>query len=381
MAKIKKIIGKKGVTWQIDYIDPHRKRVRQMFKKRKDAAAELGKRVSLMAEGRYLDVKKDYKTALGELVGKYQENYENQASYRTFKKYAVENIKEYFGADNKLSTIRYLHVETYRNHLLQKLTKKGTIRKAASTNREMACLRHMMSKAVEWDMMEASPFSRGKNLQLKENNKRLRFLSQDEILRLQNECPRYLRNIVECAINTGMRKGEILNLKWPQIKNGLIYLQEKIKNNEARQIPINDTLKKVFARIKKYGEEPNVERIDRKKVNPKPSKAGHVFTYNGQPVKDVKRAFTNALGRAGIEDFHFHDLRHTFASHLVMNGATIKDVQELLGHKDTKMTNRYAHLSPEHKQKAVNLLNKLTAPEADMTEKSQIFENEKVSLP
>ena len=380
MAKIKKIIGKNGATWQIDYIDPHGKRVRQMFKKRKDAAAELGKRVSLMAEGRYLDVKKDYKTTVGELVGKYQENYENQASYKTFKKYAVENIKEYFEADNKLSTIRYMHVETYRNHLLQKLTKKGTIRKAASTNREMACLRHMMSKAVEWDMMEASPFPRGKNLQLKENNKRLRFLSQDEILRLQNECPRYLRNIVECAINTGMRRGEILGLKWPQIKNGFIYLR-KTKTSEPREIPINDALGKVFARIKKHGEEGNVERIDRKKVNPKPSKTGHVFTYNGQAVKDVKRAFTNALDRAGIEDFHFHDLRHTFASHLVMSGATIKDVQELLGHKDTKMTNRYAHLSPEHKKKAVNLLNKLTASETDMTEKSQIFENEKVALP
>ena len=65
MAKIKRVSGAKGVTWQIDYIDPHGKRIRQMFKKRKDADAELGKRVSLMAEGRYLDVKKDYKTSLG----------------------------------------------------------------------------------------------------------------------------------------------------------------------------------------------------------------------------------------------------------------------------------------------------------------------------
>ncbi len=87
MAKIKKMTGKKGVTWQIDYIDPHGKRVRQMFKKRKDAAAELGKRVSLMAEGRYLDVKKDYKTTLKELVKKYKENFKHQSHYQRSKRY------------------------------------------------------------------------------------------------------------------------------------------------------------------------------------------------------------------------------------------------------------------------------------------------------
>ena len=186
-TKIKKITGKKGVTWQIDYIDPHGKRVRQMFKKRKEAAAELGKRVSLMAEGRYLDVKKDYKTTLGELVGKYQENYENQASYKTFKKYAVENIKEYFGADNNLSSVRYVDLETYRTHLKQKRTKNGTIRTDASVNREMSCLHHIFSKAVEWEMMEKNPFDKGKSLQMKENNKRLRYLKEGEIPKLLDE--------------------------------------------------------------------------------------------------------------------------------------------------------------------------------------------------
>jgi site-specific recombinase XerC len=76
----------------------------------------------------------------------------------------------------------------------------------------------------------------------------------------------------------------------------------------------------------------------------------------------VKRAFKKALEDAGIEDCRFHDLRHTFASHMVMRGASIKEVQEILGHKSLTMTVRYAHLSQEHKKKAVNLLNGLTAP-------------------
>jgi site-specific recombinase XerD len=76
----------------------------------------------------------------------------------------------------------------------------------------------------------------------------------------------------------------------------------------------------------------------------------------GKPYKDVKRSFKTALRRSGIKDFHFHDLRHTFASHLVMAGVDLTTVKELLGHKDIKMTLRYAHLAPAHKKKAVEIL-------------------------
>ena len=77
-------------------------------------------------------------------------------------------------------------------------------------------------------------------------------------------------------------------------------------------------------------------------------------------MQHTKKGFKAALKRAGIEDFRFHDLRHTFASHLLMRGGALKDVQEILGHKTMTMTLRYAHLSGEHKRKAVNLLNGLT---------------------
>jgi len=356
-------VRKRGKHYQIDYFDPHGKRIRKSFKKKKDAEAELGKRVSLIAEGRYLDVKKEYKTTLKEVIEKYEENFQNQASFQTGKRHYVENFKEYFGESTLLANIEYMNLETYRNHLRQKITKNMTIRSDASVNREMSCLHHVFTKAVEWGMIEQNPFSKGKSLILKENNKRLRFLTEEEIPKLLDVCPEYLGNIVECALNTGMRRGEILGLKWDQIRNGFIYL-DKTKTNESRQIPVNDSLESLFKDIrKKHG-----------------FKSKHVFLYDGQiieaktgkvrnpnkdgkakPVTEMKRSFNSALERAGIVDFRFHDLRHTFASQLLLKGGTLKDIQELLGHKTMTMTLRYAHLTQEHKRKAVNLLNGLTA--------------------
>lgn len=337
-------IRKRGKGYQIDYFDPNGKRVRKSFKKKKDAEAELGKRVSLIAEGRYLDVKKEYNTTLKELIDKYVENFKNQASYKTGKKYHIEHILNHFGEKTLLSNIRFVDLETYRNHLRDSLTVKRTIRKDASINRAMSCLRHIFAKAVEWEMIEQNPFNKGKSLILKENNKRMRFLTEDEIKSLLDACNEPLGDIVECALNTGMRKGEILGLRWEQIRNGFIYL-DKTKTSEPRQIPINDTLDMLFKRIRQ-----KQHLISR-----------YVFTYRGKRVDSVKTSFNSAVKRAGIVDFTFHDLRHTFASQLLMKGGTLKDVQELLGHKTMTMTLRYAHLTQEHKKKAVNLLNGLTA--------------------
>jgi integrase len=143
----------------------------------------------------------------------------------------------------------------------------------------------------------------------------------------------YLRNIVECVLNTGMQKDEMLSLKWGQIRDGFIYLHET-KPKEARQIPVNDDLERMFKQIRK---KPHLT-------------SKYVFLYEGKPVKGVKRSFTAALKKASIQDFKFHYLRHTFASHLIMKGGTLKDVQELLGHSTMTMTLRYAHLTREHKK-------------------------------
>ncbi|MCP4623152.1 MAG: hypothetical protein GY850_06430, partial [bacterium] len=231
-------IRKVGKNYQIDYYDPNGKRIRKNFKKKKDAVAELGKRESLKSEGRYLDVKKEYDTDLGEAIELYVKNFSRQPSFNTAKVFFIRRYKEYFGIDKRLSEIRYRDLETFRSYLKQTLTHHKKIRSDAATNREMSCLRHIFKKSVEWELIDESPFNRGQSLLLKENNQRLRYLTEDEIVRLLDSCAvkvlefpnskthvsrmtrkdeHYMRDIVECALNSGMRKGEVLSLKWKQV--------------------------------------------------------------------------------------------------------------------------------------------------------------------
>ncbi len=114
------------------------------------------------------------------------------------------------------------------------------------------------------------------------------------IKKILENCPPYLHRIVDCALNTGMRRGEILGLKWSQIRNCFIYLRET-KTSESRQIPINDTLKLVFNQIKSE-QNPKGKKViglDGKPVRAQNSK--YVFTYKGEPVKNVKKSFKTAL--------------------------------------------------------------------------------------
>lgn len=352
-------VVKRGNSWVIDYLDPQKKRIRKTFKTKKEAVAEYGKRKSLIAEGRYLDVKKEYKTTFGELLKKYEENYQYQRSFGNWKELCLKNFEAYFGKETLLSNIDYGKFVDYRTHLRNKMTIKRTIRTDASINREIACLHHLFAEAVTWQLSDQSPFNKGKSLIVKENNRRLRYLSEKEIPQLLKACSPHLRDIVVCALNTGMRRGEILSLRWDQIKDGQIYLTET-KTNTARQIPVNDTLSELFKRIKKdrAGEYVFTFKRKTKKLQ------GNLTVINpdtGNRIHSVKVAFATALRKSKIQNFKFHDLRHTFASHMIMRGASMKEIQEILGHTTMTMTLRYSHLSQEHKNKAVNLLNGLTA--------------------
>ena len=353
MAKIRKRVNKEKITWQIDYYDPEGKRVMKCFRLKKDAEDYLGKVVAAKKEGRYhdvFDVKKETQVTFNELAGKYVENFGTQKAFQSSKRYLLAKVQEHFG-EQRLSQITYLDLETYRNKRKATPANGSKQRTDASVNREMALIGHMLGKAVEWEMLETSPLKKGKRLMFKENNHRLRFLTESEVAALLTASDDlkihspYLRPLVETALLTGMRRGELLSLKWEQIRNGFIYLEAAmVKSGKGRQIPINDRLAEVFKEVRRGNQ----------------LKSEFVFCDSqGRRFSQVKRSFASACRRAGIEAFRFHDLRHTFASRLVMRGASLKAVQELLGHADLKMTMRYAHLSHEHLRDSVNLLNDL----------------------
>jgi len=139
-------------------------------------------------------------------------------------------------------------------------------------------------------------------------------------------------------------------------KNRVITV-EKTKNDEIRKIPMNQKLTQTLEGAKKV------------------SKGEYVFSENGKPYLDVKTGWWTALEKAGIENFTFHGLRHTFGSRLGMAGVDIKTIAELMGHKDIKMTMRYSHPTPEHKRKAVETLEKVTS---NLTTQANPEENRKV---
>lgn len=217
--------------------------------------------------------------------------------------------------------------------------------KPASVNRELGVLKRLLNVAVEWGYLYESPAKVVKLLRV--DNRRLRWLTVDKIDNLLAEAARHLRPIISVAVFSGLRRGEIFSLLWENIDliNRIIEVVDS-KNGDKRAIPMNATLFRTLNRLPR--------RIDSPFLFP---------GRDGGRLTDIKNSFQTARENAGLEDVRFHDLRHTFASQLVMAGADLMTVKELLGHKTIKMTERYSHLSPDHKARAVQLLDSLGSQE------------------
>jgi integrase len=186
--------------------------------------------------------------------------------------------------------------------------------------------------------MKENPANRVKLFSEKDNLQE-RLLTTEEEQKLLDACPRYLRPIVLTALHTGMRKGEILNLRWDQVDfdNREIKV-ENTKSGKPRSIPINDLLCATLRNEKRQtGNSPFVF------PNPKTKK----------PYVDVKKSFAEAVKDAKIPSLRFHDTRHTFASRLVAAGVDLITVKELLGHHSVRVTERYTHTNAEQKRNAV----------------------------
>ena len=248
----------------------------------------------------------------------------------------IRTIKEYF---------KDMHIENIKPATIQKfiqfLQDKGLA--AASINKYRAVLSKVFSLAVDNEKCSVNPVL--KVPKLKVNNIRIRVLSLDEEKRLYKilNMAQYkrMKRFITLALNTGMRRSELLNLKWDDISSDfstLLILNSK--SGKSREIPINKKTKLVLKTLYKN--------------------RGSVYVFynlkTGNKYIDLKKVLTTIFKLASLENFSLHCCRHTFATRLLEKGADIRTVQELLGHSDIRMTERYTHTNKAKKLEAVNLL-------------------------
>ncbi len=244
----------------------------------------------------------------------------------------------------------------------------------ATLNRDIGTLKSVMTKATEWGFIQESPL---KNLKLSkiDRSPKVRYLSVEEEMRLRqvllerehqlkqerinanqwradrkyalspefsdDDFCDHVMPMVLLSINTGLRQGELFHLNWDMVnlsEGSLILAGGITKNSSSRFLPLNDEGMHVIQRL----------------YHKSALKEGLVFpSKNNKPFNNIKRSWSSVLKNAQITQFRWHDLRHHFASKLVMAGVDLNTVRELLGHSDIKMTLRYSHLAPEHKVNAV----------------------------
>jgi len=360
MRKVKGVYSK-GENFYIDYY-AHGRRKREMIgPSQKVAEVVLKKRKVEIAEGKFLDIKREARIKFNDFADQYLEAHskQNRSYYTDCKNMNV--LKRFFGGKD-MQDITALDVQRFK---IQRASEVSV----ATTNRALALIKSMFNRAVEWKKLTENPCTTVKLF--KENNQRLRYLEQEDMKKLLDNSKGYLHAIVITALFTGMRKSEILGLKWKDcdFNRGLIRLT-RTKNNETRTLPMSDKVKSALIAVQKHLE------------------SAYIFCKkNGKPFGNVRKSFDKLLKVCKIDGFRFHDLRHTYASQLVMNGVDLNTVRELLGHKSLQMTLRYAHLSPDHKRRAVDILSRrmdtIWPPEPGSVKdeklaKSQLIDNKHV---
>ncbi|WP_433769361.1 phage integrase [Pseudomonas putida] len=248
--------------------------------------------------------------------------------------------------------------------------------KPSTVNRKMGSISGVFSRAVEWEYISSHPMEKLKALKV-DSMGLVRYLDADETKRLREaldarqdearaeretankwradrgkelmpclqELPftDHLKPMVLVSLNTGMRRGELFDLKWSAVNfhtKTITAAGATTKTSDTRHIPMNKEAFGVLDDWKKQA-----------------GKSRYVFpSQAGGRLEDIKSAWLNLLERAKIEGFRWHDMRHDFASRLVMAGVPLNTVRDLLGHADIKMTLRYAHLAPGTKAAAVELI-------------------------
>lgn len=265
----------------------------------------------------------------------------NRIAWERSDKHIINHLTEFF-KNKSLKEISPFFIEKYRQQ-------RKDLGKANSTiNKEIGVLRKMFNLAIENGWIKTNPCLSKLIKPLREDNKKERYLFPEEEYNLFNACygeATFLRSVFIVALQTGMRKEEILSLKWDNVDFKLGYITLlRTKNGKKRNIPISSGLHK------------ELKSLEEKRLSE------YVFTNPETRTRyvDIRKAFDRVCKRANITDLRFHDLRHTAATRMVSAGIDLVVVQKLLGHADIKTTMRYAHPVPEREKQAVEALSKFS---------------------
>ena len=326
-------LRRRGAKWYADYYCADGKRVVECTgtANRREAEKFLALRISEVQRGVFV---KPVTTTLAELG----EHYIAYAKLhkRSWKRdvQMLSNLQGFFGTP-RLRDITTARVEEYQRERVKAVC-------PATSNREMALLKHMFNMAERWGQHQGPNPVRFVHF-LPEDNLRVETLTEEQEKQLLESAPPYFREMVTFAINTGLRTSDIFNLKWEEVDIENKRLKKIVKkSSKPLSLPLNDAAFDV------------IQARQRAACGP------YVF-YNpmtGDRFKDVKGAMAAAVKRAGLPKTTWHMFRHTFASRLTRDGVDIVTVKELLGHADIKTTMRYAHSNDDAKRRAVEKLNR-----------------------
>ena len=349
MASIEKRISNDGkITYRVKVRLKGYKAQTATFIRITDAKKWAASTESAIREGRHFKTSEAKKHTVADLIDRYQREVLARKPTKTRNNQTTQ--LNWFKAEigiTSLADINRALLAQCRDKLLNETGGHGKLRTPATVVRYMAALSHAFNVAVtEWEWLEDSPLRKVKKP--KEARGRVRFLDDEERERLLKACQQtsnsQLYICVILALSTGMRQAELMNLTWQDVnlKDSFIILQHT-KNGERRRVPL------AGAALKLLRDHAKVRQLNTQLLFPSTLRPN-------QPI-NLRQPFVNALQLAEIKDFHWHDLRHCTASYLAMNGASLAEIAEVLGHKTLAMVKRYAHLSDGHVSHVVAAMN------------------------
>ncbi len=362
MGSIFKRKGKHGLTWYVSYyVDG--KQYKERVGRQKDGITErmakeaLKSREGALTQGKFDIAQVKSSPKFDRLMDEYLDwSKAHKKSYRR-DEISSKHLKPFLGS-KRVNEINPWLIEKYKIKRKEEIKARYPEKAErdisfVSINRELALLKHFYTMAIKWGKVDSNPV---KGIKMFPEKKRERYLDREEITALLKACQKSdnknLYMIVLCALNLGTRLQETLKLRVGDLDfaSSIINL-EHTKNGDRGKVPMSDFLGTAL------------------KEHVGGLKEGYLFCgKNGKPYDSIRTSFTKALKVAGIEDFTFHCLRHTWASHLTMNGVDSLVLQDLGRWKSPVMVQRYAHMSPKYRKSAVDTLGNL-------------FENNPESIP